>query len=80
MPMRAFGAMASATISQIVQAIAYAVDRGADVINMGFSVKQNPMPWQARFVAAARRGVICVDPPATTIRPTPRCGRRPITT
>jgi subtilisin family serine protease len=60
MPMRAFGADGSATISQIVQAIAYAVDRGADVINMSFSVKQQSDALAAAIVAAARRGVICV--------------------
>ena len=41
MPLRAFGADGGATISQIVQAIYYAVDHKVDVINMSFSVTQD---------------------------------------
>ncbi len=38
MPLRAFGANGSATVSQIVAAIHYAVEHKADVINMSFSI------------------------------------------
>jgi subtilisin family serine protease len=60
MPVRAFGADGSATISQIVQAIAYAVDHGAGVINMSFSVKQQSDALAAAIDAAVSQGVICV--------------------
>jgi subtilisin family serine protease len=60
MPVRAFGANGKATISQIVQAIAWAVDHGADVINMSFSVRQQSDALDAAIDAAVRRGVICV--------------------
>jgi subtilisin family serine protease len=60
MPVRAFGADGSATISQIVQAIAYAVDHGADVVNMSFSVKQPSDALAAAINAAVGQGVICI--------------------
>ena len=60
MPLRAFGADGSATISQIVQAIYYAVDREVDVINMSFSVKQDSPTLKAALDYAASKGVICV--------------------
>jgi len=60
MPVRAFAADGNATISQIVQAIAYAVDHGAGVINMSFAVKQNSDALDAAIDAAVRQGVICV--------------------
>jgi subtilisin family serine protease len=60
MPLRAFGADGSATISQIVQAIYYAVDKNVDVINMSFSVKQDSPSLKAALDYAAAKGVICV--------------------
>jgi subtilisin family serine protease len=60
LPVRAFGADGNATISQIVQAIAYAVDHGANVINMSFAVKQNSDALDAAIDAATKQGVICV--------------------
>ena len=60
MPLRAFGADGSATISQIVQAIYFAVDHGANVINMSFSVKQDSPSLKAALDYAASKGVICV--------------------
>ena len=60
MPLRAFGADGSATISQIVQAIYFAVDSHVDVINMSFSVKQDSPSLKAALDYAASKGVICV--------------------
>jgi len=60
MPLRAFGADGSASISQIVQAIYFAVDRGVNVINMSFSVKQDSPSLKAALDYAASKGVICV--------------------
>jgi len=60
MPLRAFGADGSATISQIVQAIGYAVDHQVDVINMSFSVKQESSALKAAIDYAVSKGIICV--------------------
>jgi subtilisin family serine protease len=60
MPLRAFGADGSATMSQIVQAIYFAVDREADVINMSFSANQDSPVLKAALDYAASKGVICV--------------------
>jgi subtilisin family serine protease len=60
MPLRAFGADGSATISQIVQAIAFAVDRHVDVINMSFSVKQDSPALAAALLQATNAGIVCV--------------------
>jgi subtilisin family serine protease len=60
MPLRAFGADGSATVSQIVQAIYYAVDHKVDVINMSFSVKQDSPSLKAALDYAVSQGVICV--------------------
>jgi subtilisin family serine protease len=60
MPLRAFGADGSATVSQIVEAIYFAVDRGVDVINMSFSVKQDSPSLKTALDYAASKGVICV--------------------
>ncbi|HEY2105809.1 MAG TPA: S8 family serine peptidase, partial [Candidatus Binataceae bacterium] len=60
MPLRAFGADGSASISQIVQGIYFAVDRGVNVINMSFSVKQDSPTLKAALDYAASQGVICV--------------------
>jgi subtilisin family serine protease len=60
MPVRAFGANGSASISQIVQAIYYAVDHEVNVINMSFSLKQDSPALNAALDYAASNGVICV--------------------
>jgi subtilisin family serine protease len=60
MPLRAFGADGSASISQIAQAIYFAVDRGVNVINMSFSVKQDSPTLKAALDYATSQGVICV--------------------
>jgi subtilisin family serine protease len=60
MPLRAFGADGSATLSQIVSAIYFAIDRHVDVINMSFSTKQESPALAAALDAAAEAGIICV--------------------
>ena len=60
MPLRAFGADGSATISQIVSAISYAIDHHVDVINMSFSTKQNSPGLEAALLAATNAGIVCV--------------------
>jgi len=57
---RAFGANGNASIAQIVEAIHYAVDQGANVINMSFSLKQNSPSLDAALDYAAANDVICV--------------------
>jgi len=60
MPLRAFGADGSATISQIVQAISFAVDSHVDVINMSFSLKQDSPALAAALLQATNAGIVCV--------------------
>ena len=57
MPLRAFGADGSATISQIVEAIYFAVDRKVDVINMSFSVREDSPALREALDFAASNGV-----------------------
>lgn len=59
MPLKAFTADGESSVSDIVEAIHYAVDNGAKVINMSFSMGRSPQIRRAvRY--AAKRGVICV--------------------
>ena len=60
MPLRAFGADGSATVSQIVAAIYFAVDRKVDVINMSFSVKQDSPALREALEFASSKGLILV--------------------
>ena len=59
MPIRAFQADGSANLSDIVAAIIYAVNNGAQVINMSFSTQDDPTLADAITVATAA-GVLCV--------------------
>jgi len=61
MPVRSFAADGTATISQIVSGIYWAVDHGADVINMSFSTKQDSSELQKALSYANSKGVICVS-------------------
>jgi subtilisin family serine protease len=60
MPLRAFGADGSGDVFDVVRAIYYAVDHGANVINMSFSLKN----WSAELLRAMNYAneheVICV--------------------
>jgi subtilisin family serine protease len=74
LPVRVFGANGAATISQVVEGIYWAVDHGADVINMSFSTTENSPVLQAAIDFAIRKGVILVaaagnDSKATQVWP-----------
>lgn len=60
MPLKAFGADGSTTVSNIVHAIYYATDNGANVINMSFEMPQVSDELLRAINYANRRGVICV--------------------
>jgi subtilisin family serine protease len=60
MPLRAFGADGSATVSQIVSAISYAIDHHVDVINMSFSMKTDSPALAAALLQATNAGIVCV--------------------
>lgn len=60
MPLRAFDGEGTGNLFDIVRAVHFAVDNGADVINMSFSL-DSYSPELARAIDYARRnGVICV--------------------
>jgi subtilisin family serine protease len=60
MPLRAFRADGSSSLSNIVQAIYYATDNGANVINMSFEMTQVSDELVRAINYANRNGVICV--------------------
>jgi len=60
MPIRAFGAEGNATVSQIVDAISFAIAHHVDVINMSFSLKMNSSAIGAALGQAYNAGIICV--------------------
>lgn len=60
MPLKAFNADGSAKNSDILQAIYYATDHGANVINMSFSLAQFSDELMRAVNYATRHGVICV--------------------
>lgn len=60
LPLKAFRADGSSSLSDIVRAIYYAADRGANVINLSFNL-DTPSPELANAVAyATSKGVLCV--------------------
>jgi subtilisin family serine protease len=60
MPLKAFRADGSSTLSNIVQAIYYGTDNGANVINMSFEMLQISDELVRAINYANRNGVICV--------------------
>jgi subtilisin family serine protease len=60
MPLKAFNANGEASLFDVVQAIYYAVDHGAKVINMSFSVGVFSPELLRAVNYAARKGVTCV--------------------
>jgi subtilisin family serine protease len=61
MPLKAFQADGTASISAIVRAIHHAVDHGAKVINMSFDLDSPSEAIRRAVQYAAARGVICVS-------------------
>ena len=60
MPLKAFRADGSASLSDIVRAIHYATDHGANVISMSFSFSQASLELQWAIDYATTHGVLCV--------------------
>ena len=60
MPVKVFTGAGTATLSNIVSGIHWAVDHGADVINMSFSSTQSSPELHAAIAYANSKGVICV--------------------
>jgi len=60
MPLKAFRADGTSKISDIVRAIYYAVDHGADVINMSFSLDAPSAEVNNALNYAASHNVLCV--------------------
>src|SRR5471030_2458621 len=60
MPVKVFAADGTATISQIVNGIYWAVDHDANVINMSFSTKEPSAALERAIAYANSKGVICV--------------------
>jgi subtilisin family serine protease len=60
MPLKAFSADGSSTLSNIVRAIYYAADSGANVINMSFEIPQISDELVRAVNYATRKGAICV--------------------
>jgi len=60
LPVRVFAADGSSTVSQIVAGIYWAVDHGAQVLNMSFSTTMPSDALQSAIQYAMAKGVICV--------------------
>ncbi len=60
MPIKAFNAQGQAHIFDIVRAIHFAVDQGADVINMSFSTPNPSAELENAIAYAQSQGVICL--------------------
>jgi hypothetical protein len=71
MPLKAFAADGSANTSDIVAAIYYAVNNGANVINMSFSVPELSAEMLLAVNYANRHGVVCVASVGNTAQTTP---------
>ncbi|HYK88869.1 MAG TPA: S8 family serine peptidase [Acidobacteriota bacterium] len=60
MPLKAFRGDGTANLSDIVQAVYFAVDNGAQVINMSFSLTSNSLELMKALNYATAHNVICV--------------------
>ena len=70
MPLKAFAADGSSDSSDIVQAVYYAVDNGANVINMSFSEDELSSELLLAVNYAIRHGVVCVASVGNTAQTT----------
>lgn len=60
MPLKAFRADGSSSLSNIVTAIRYAADHGVDVISMSFSLRNRSTELQDAIAYAVSKGAVCV--------------------
>ncbi len=60
MPVKVFDANGTASMSQVIAGIYFAVKRGADVLNMSFSSTQSSDELKKAIAYAVSNGVICV--------------------
>jgi subtilisin family serine protease len=60
MPLKAFHSDGTANLSDVVRAIYYAVNHGAQVINMSFDIQSKSSQLQDAISYATSHGVICV--------------------
>ena len=60
LPLRAFGSDGTADLFDVIRAIYYAVDHGADVINMSFSTSVDSAELRHAIKYAKEHGVVCV--------------------
>jgi subtilisin family serine protease len=60
MPLKAFNGDGTSKLSDVVNAVYYAVDHGATIINMSFSMRTDSPELAAAMEYAASRKVICV--------------------
>ena len=61
MPLRVFDEMGQGDMGDIVRAIYYAVDNGANVINMSFSTKRHSAELLEAIAYANQNGAVCVS-------------------
>src|SRR2546425_13370017 len=59
MPLKAFHSDGTASLSDILRAIYYGVQNGANVINMSFDTKTSSVELQKALDYAKQQGVIC---------------------
>jgi subtilisin family serine protease len=60
MPLKAFASDGTAQLADVVSAIFYAADHGADVINMSFGFPSNSPLLSGAITYATSKGVLCV--------------------
>jgi subtilisin family serine protease len=69
MPLKAFSADGSGSLYDVIRAIYYAVDHGAKVINMSFSLDTSSEELQKAFAYANAHRVICVSSAGNSGKP-----------
>jgi len=69
MPLKAFSADGSGSLYDVIRAIYYAVDHGAKVINMSFSLESSSEELEKALAYANARRVICVSSAGNSGKP-----------